>query len=64
MSPTGALVAALASLFVLGALAGWLLNMPLWAIGAFLLVGFILIRRTFRRLSNGRARQDTETPLQ
>jgi F0F1-type ATP synthase assembly protein I len=62
MSPTGALVIALTSVFVLGAVAGWLLNMPLWGIGLFLLVGFILIRRTFRRLSNGRARQDTEAP--
>lgn len=62
MSPAGALVVALTSLFVLGAVAGWLLNMPLWAIGLFLLVGFILTRLTFRRLSHGRARQDTEAP--
>jgi membrane protein implicated in regulation of membrane protease activity len=60
LSPIGALVLALVALVVLGSLAGWLLNMPLWAIGAFSVVGLLLVRRTFRRLASRRARQDTE----
>lgn len=63
MSPLGTLVLALVALVVLASLAAWLLNMPLWAIGAFSLVGLLVIRRTFRRLSNSRARQDTEARL-
>ena len=63
MSPIGALVLALVALVVLAALGAWLLNIPLWAIGAFSLVGLLVIRRTFRRLLNRRARQDTETRL-
>ena len=63
MSPIGALVLALVALVVLASLAAWLLNIPLWAIGVFSLVGLLLIRRTFRRLSNSRARQDTEARL-
>lgn len=61
MSPIGALVVALAALVVLASLAAWLLNVPLWAIGAFSLVGALAIRATFRRLLNRRARQNTET---
>ena len=60
MSPIGALVVALAALVVLASLAAWLLNVPLWAIGAFSLVGALAIRATFRRLLNRRARQNTE----
>lgn len=60
MSPTGALVAALIALLLLGALAAWLLNVPVWAIGAFGilagLLGGLLVRRRLTR----RARQDTE----
>ena len=63
MSPIGALVLALATLVVLASLAAWLLNIPLWAIGAFSLAGLLVIRRTFRRLVNRRARQDTEARL-
>jgi hypothetical protein len=60
MSPIGALVVVLAALLVLASLAAWLLNVPLWAIGAFSLAGVLAIRATFRRLVNRRARQDTE----
>ena len=60
MSPIGALVVALAALVVLASLAAWLLNIPLWAIGAFSLGGLLAIRATYRRLLNRRARQDTE----
>jgi len=60
VSPTGALVAALIALLLLGALAAWLLNVPVWAIGTFgILAGFLgglLVRRRATR----RARQDTE----
>ena len=63
MSPIGALVLALVALVVLASLGAWLLNIPLWAIGAFSLVGLLVIRRTFRRLLNRRARQDTEARL-
>ena len=63
MSPIGALILALVALLVLGALAGWLLNIPLWGIGAVSLIGLLLIRRTYRRQSNRRARQDTEAHL-
>lgn len=60
MSPIGALVLALVALLVLTSLAAWLLNIPLWAIGAFSVAGLLVIRQTFRRLTNRRARQDTE----
>jgi hypothetical protein len=63
MSPIGALVLALVALVVLASLGAWLLNIPLWAIGAFSLAGLLVIRRTFRRLLNRRARQDTEARL-
>ena len=61
MSPSGALVLALSALLVLGTLAAWLLNMPLWVIGAVLALGAFVIRRVMRSLSQSRARQDTET---
>ena len=63
MSPIGALVLALVALVVLASLAAWLLNIPLWAIGAFSVAGLLVIRRTFRLLANRRARQDTEARL-
>jgi hypothetical protein len=60
LNPTGALILALAAIFVLGAFAAWLLNVPLWAIALFLVVGPLLSRWIFRRISRGRARQKTE----
>ena len=63
MSPIGAFVVALAALVVLASLAAWLLNVPLWAIGAFSFAGLLVIRATYRRLLNRRARQDTEARL-
>ena len=62
MTPVGALVLALVALIALGSLAAWLLNVPLLAIGIFAALGGLLSRRLFRRLSHGRARQDTEAP--
>lgn len=60
MSPLGALVVALSALLLLGALAAWLLNVPVWAIGSFgILAGFLAWLLVRRRL-NRRARQDTE----
>lgn len=61
MSPAGALILALGGVLVLGTLAAWLLNMPLWSIGVFLAAGALLIRRVIRRISHSRARQNTET---
>lgn len=63
MSPTGALVISLVAVFALGALAAWLLNVPLLAIGIFAAIGGLLTRRVFRQLSRSRARQDTEAPV-
>jgi ABC-type cobalamin transport system permease subunit len=60
MSPTGALVVALIALVLLGSLAAWLVNVPVWAIGTFAVLGGLLARRVFLRLSRGRARQNTE----
>jgi Flp pilus assembly protein TadB len=60
LNPTGALILALAAIFVLGAFAAWLLNVPLWAIAVFLVVGPLLSRWIFRRISRSRARQNTE----
>jgi hypothetical protein len=62
MSATGALTLALIALLLLGAFAGWLLNVPLWAVGTFVVVGGWVATRALRRFSRGRARQDTETP--
>jgi hypothetical protein len=64
MSPTGALLVALSAILVLGAFAAWLLNIPLWAIAAFLVGGILVIRRIFRRLPAARARQEAEGPKQ
>lgn len=63
MSATGALVIALSALVLLGAFAAWLINIPLWAIGAGVVGGAVLVRRLFLRLSRSRARQDTEASL-
>ena len=63
MSPTGALMLGLAAIFILGAFTAWLLNVPLWAIAVFLAVGPLVARWLVRRISRGRARQKTETPL-
>ena len=60
MSPTGALILALSAILILGAVAAWLVNLPLWFIGVFLVGGGLTIRRIFRRLSQSRSRQDTE----
>lgn len=63
MSPAGALVIALSALVLLGAFAAWLINIPLWAIGAGVVGGALLVRRLSLRLARGRARQDTEASL-
>jgi hypothetical protein len=60
MSPTGALLVVLVALILLGCLAAWLLNVPLWAITVIATIGGLLTWRLFRRLAAGRARQDTE----
>jgi hypothetical protein len=60
MSPTGALIAALIALLLLGALAAWLLNIPVWAIGTFGILAGLLAGLIARRRRKGRARQDTE----
>jgi Flp pilus assembly protein TadB len=61
MSPTGALFIALSAILILGALAAWLVNLPLWFIGAFLLGGAFGIRKILRRLSQRRVREDHGT---
>jgi hypothetical protein len=60
MSASGALVLALSAILILGAIAAWLVNLPLWLIAVFLVGGGLTILRIFRRLSQSRARQDTE----
>lgn len=60
MSPAAALVLVLIALGVLGGVAAWLINVPVWAIGVLIVLGGLLARRFFRRVSAGRARQDTE----
>jgi Flp pilus assembly protein TadB len=60
MSPGGALLVALSAVIVLGAVATWLINIPLWAIGAGVVGAAFVVRRIFVRFY-GRARQDTET---
>jgi Flp pilus assembly protein TadB len=62
MSASGALILALSAILILGAVAAWLINMPIWLIAAFLVGGGLVIRRILRRLLARRARQDTETP--
>ena len=62
MSASGALILALSVILILGAVAAWLINMPIWLIAAFLVGGGLVIRRILRRLLARRARQDTETP--
>jgi membrane protein implicated in regulation of membrane protease activity len=62
MSPAGALITALVSLFLLGGLAAWLLNVPLWLIAVVFILGGWLSARVLRRFSRGRARQKTESP--
>lgn len=61
MSALGGLTVALVALILLAALAGWLLNVPLWAVGTFVVVAGWLSSRIVKRFSRGRARQDTET---
>lgn len=63
MSAAGALVFALSALVLLGAFAAWLINIPLWAIGAGVVVGALVVRRLFLSLARSRARQDTEASL-
>jgi Flp pilus assembly protein TadB len=60
LSPGGALILALGALLLLACLAGWLLNVPVLAIGAFAAIGVLLIRGAYRQLAKRRARQDTE----
>jgi len=60
LSPTGALIAALIALLLLGALAAWLLNIPVWAIGTFGILAGLLAGLIARRRRKGRARQGTE----
>lgn len=63
MSAAGALVFALSALVLLGAFAAWLINIPLWAVGAGVVVGALVVRRLFLSLARSRARQDTEASL-
>jgi hypothetical protein len=63
MSAAGALLLAVSAIVALGAVAAWLINMPIWLIAVFLVAGGWVIRRIFRRLSQSRARQDTEAPV-
>lgn len=60
MSALGVLIVCLTVILVLGGFAAWLLNIPMWAIGAFLAAGVLVIRRVYRRLVGDRARQETE----
>ena len=60
VSAGGALVLALSALLLLGVVAAWLLNMPIWLIGTFVIVTGLVIRRVSRRLSTTRNRQDTD----
>jgi membrane protein implicated in regulation of membrane protease activity len=60
VSAPGALFIALSAIVVLGAFAAWLLNVPAWAIGAFVAAGILVIRRVYRRMARGRARQEPE----
>jgi len=60
LSPTGALLAVLVALILLGCLAAWLLNVPFWAIALFATLGGLVTYRVYRRLTLRRARQDTE----
>ena len=61
MSATGALILTLSAILVLGALAAWLLNLPLWLIGIGLVGGGLLARRIVRRAGR-RNHQDTMSP--
>jgi hypothetical protein len=60
MSATGALILALSAILLLGAIAAWLVNLPLWLIGAFLAGGGFAIRKLFRRLSQTRVREERQ----
>lgn len=60
MSPTGALTVALLAIVLLGAIAAWLLNIPPWAIGVFVIGGLAVIRQILRRITRSRARQEPE----
>ena len=60
MSAVSALVLVLSAMLLLAAFAGWLLNLPLWLIVAFLVGGGCAIRRIFLRATGRRPRQDTE----
>ena len=60
MSVAPALVLVLSAILLLAAFAGWLLNLPLWLLGAFLVGGAWAIRRLFLRAAGRQARQDTE----
>lgn len=62
MSPTGALLVVLAAVIILGVVAAWLINIPLWAIGAGVVGASLVVRRIWKK-RYGRARQDTEARL-
>lgn len=59
MSATGALILALSAIILLGAIAAWLLNLPLWFVGAVLLGGGLIARKLLHRRSKQGASQDT-----
>ena len=62
MSPTGAAILAVSGFILLGVLALWLLNVPVWSLPLFVLFvlgGFGWVLRRRARLSQGR--QKTET---
>jgi Flp pilus assembly protein TadB len=62
MSASAALILTLVAILLLGGVAAWLINMPIWLIATFLVGGGLVIRRIFSRLMARRARQDTEAP--
>lgn len=62
MSPAGALILAIVSLILLGAVAAWLMNVPLWAIGGLVVVAGVFSKWLVGWFSRRRARQNTESP--
>lgn len=60
MSPLGALIVALVAIALLGSLAGWLLNVPLWVVAGLTVAAVLVVRPLIRRRFKLTARQDTE----
>jgi membrane protein implicated in regulation of membrane protease activity len=61
VSPTGAFILAISAIAMLGAVALWLLNVPLWSVPVFFLLVAIIARALFRRRSTRQEdRQKTE----